>query len=280
MPLEPHHLFDVEYWDLEQAKLRRAGSPPPLAGQVAVVTGAASGIGRACADVLMRHGAAVAGIDVADTVADTFSGEAWLGVRADVTDARQQRDALARAVEQFGGVDIAVLSAGIFGRTATVAELDDDEWSRVMAVNVDAAAAGLRELHPFLLRSPVGGRVVVIGSKNVPAPGAGAAAYSASKAALTQLARVAALEWAPDGIRVNVVHPDAVFDTGLWNEELLAERAAKYGLTVEQYERRNLLKTAVTSELVALAVASLVGPAFAATTGAQIPIDGGSDRTL
>jgi rhamnose utilization protein RhaD (predicted bifunctional aldolase and dehydrogenase)/NAD(P)-dependent dehydrogenase (short-subunit alcohol dehydrogenase family) len=280
VPLEAHHLFDVEYWDLEQAKLRRAGSPPPLAGQVAVVTGAASGIGRACADVLMRHGAAVAGIDVADTVADTFSGEAWLGVRADVTDARQQRDALARAVEQFGGVDIAVLSAGIFGRTATVAELDDDEWSRVMAVNVDAAAAGLRELHPFLLRSPVGGRVVVIGSKNVPAPGAGAAAYSASKAALTQLARVAALEWAPDGIRVNVVHPDAVFDTGLWNEELLAERAAKYGLTVEQYERRNLLKTAVTSELVALAVASLVGPAFAATTGAQIPIDGGSDRTL
>ncbi len=279
-PLDPSHLFDVEYWDLEQAKLRRAGSPPALAGQVALVTGAASGIGRACAKALLAQGAAVVGLDLAEGVERAFSGPAWLGQRVDVTDAEAQEAALARGVERFGGIDLAVLSAGIFGRTATIAELEPGEWSKVMAVNLDAAAQALRALHPLLVRSPVAGRVVLIGSKNVPAPGAGAAAYSSSKAALTQLARVAALEWAGDGVRVNVVHPDAVFDTGLWNDQLLAERAAKYGLTVEQYKRRNLLRTEVTSDLVAAAVVALVGPAFAATTGAQIAIDGGSDRTL
>ena len=137
----------------------------------------------------------------------------------------------------------------------------------------------LRALHPLLSRSPVGGRVVLIGSKNVPAPGPGAAAYSASKAAMTQLARVAALEWAADGIRVNTVHPDAVFDTGLWTDELLAERAAKYGMTVEQYKQRNLLGVGGhVRRSSARLVAEMCGDTFANTTGAQIPIDGGNER--
>ena len=119
-----------------------------------------------------------------------------------------------------------------------------------------------------------------MGSKNVHAPGAGAAAYSASKAAATQLARVAAIEWAKDGIRVNTVHPDAVFDTALWSEEVLANRAASYGMTIEQYKSRNLLKMEITSAQVAETVAQLVSPAFAATTGAQVAVDGGSERTL
>jgi rhamnose utilization protein RhaD (predicted bifunctional aldolase and dehydrogenase)/NAD(P)-dependent dehydrogenase (short-subunit alcohol dehydrogenase family) len=279
-PLEAHHLFDVEYWDLEQAKLRRSGPPPALAGQVALVTGAASGIGKACAQALLAQGAAVVGWDLTDTVTSTFTGPAYLGLQVDVTEADQQRAAIETAVRAFGGLDIAVMSAGIFGRTATIADLDPTEWSRVLAVNLDAVATGLSILHPLLKRSPVGGRVVMIGSKNVPAPGAGAAAYSASKAALTQLARVAALEWASDRIRVNTVHPDAVFDTGLWSPELLAERAAKYQMSVQEYTTRNLLRTEVTSALVAQGVLALVGPAFAATTGAQIPIDGGSDRTI
>jgi len=121
---------------------------------------------------------------------------------------------------------------------------------------------------------------VVIASRNVLAPGKGAAAYSASKAALTQLARVTALEWAEDGIRVNIVHPDAVFDTGLWTPELLAERATKYGLTVDEYKRRNLLSVEVTSATVAGVVGDLLSERFAATTGAQIPIDGGSERVI
>ena len=280
VPLPATPIFELEYWDLEQAKLRLGGPAPMLAGRVAVVTGAASGIGRACAAVLLDNGAAVIGLDRSPAVVGAFTGPAWLGHEVDITDAVGHEAAIEDGVRRFGGVDIAVLAAGIFGRTATIADVDDTEWATVMAVNLDAVATGLRLLHPMLSRSPVGGRVAVIGSKNVHAPGTGAAAYSSLKAAVTQLARVAALEWAIDGIRVNTVHPDAVFDTGLWTDELLAGRAEKYGLTVEQYKRRNLLGTEITSDLVAAMVLQLVGPAFAATTGAQIAIDGGSDRTV
>ncbi len=273
-------LFDCEYWDLEQAKLRLAGPPPELAGAVAVVTGAASGIGRACAAELLARGCAVAGLDLDTAVVETFPGAAWLGVSVDVTDAEAQTAALDATVERFGGVDIAVIAAGIFGASTPLAELDATDWAAVQSVNVGSVAALFAALHPFLSRSPIGGRVAVIGSKNVAAPGRGAAAYSASKAALNQLARVAALEWADDGIRVNTVHPDAVFDTGLWTEELLAERAAKYELTVDEYKTRNLLTTEVRSAQVAVIVAELCGDRFAATTGAQIPIDGGNERVI
>jgi NAD(P)-dependent dehydrogenase (short-subunit alcohol dehydrogenase family) len=122
--------------------------------------------------------------------------------------------------------------------------------------------------------------VVVVGSKNVPAPGPGAAAYSASKAALTQLLRIAALEWGADGIRINAVHPDAVFDTGIWTPEVLEARAKHYGMTVEQYKRKNVLKTEVTSRDVAELCAEMCGPLFAKTTAAQVPVDGGNDRVI
>jgi NAD(P)-dependent dehydrogenase (short-subunit alcohol dehydrogenase family) len=149
-----------------------------------------------------------------------------------------------------------------------------------MSVNLDANLALLRACHPFLKRAPLGGRVVVIGSKNVPAPGPGAAAYSASKAALTQLARIAALEWGADGIRINTLHPNAVFDTGIWTEEVLAERARRYGMTVEQYKTNNVLRTEVTSRDVAELAAEMCGPLFAKTTGAQVPVDGGNERVI
>ena len=278
--LEAGDLFEVEYWDLEQAKLRRAGSPPEFAGAVAVVTGAASGIGRACAAELLTRGCAVAGFDLDDAVDRSFEGPAWLGCEVDVTDPTAQQAALGRAVERFGGVDIVVAAAGTFGRVSPIVDLGVDLWRPVQAVNVDAVAALFSAVHPLLARSPIGGRVVVIGSKNAAAPGRGAAAYSASKAAVTQLARVAALEWARDGIRVNIVHPDGVFDTRLWTEELIAERAAGYGMTVEEYRTRNLLGVEVTSSTVARIVTELSAATFAATTGAQIPIDGGNDRVV
>ncbi len=269
-------LFDCEYWDLEQAKLRLAGPPPPFAGFVGLVTGAASGIGRACAAELSKRGAAVVGVDRGAAPA----GAATLNVIADVTDSAAQLAAVRTTVEQFGGLDIVVIAAGIFGATVPIAHMTDAEWRNVLAVNLDSVANLLHVVHPLLARSPVGGRVVIIGSKNVAAPGKGAAAYSASKAALTQLARVAALEWASDGIRINVVHPDAVFDTGLWTPELLAQRAAKYDMTVDDYKKRNLLATEVTSAGVARVVAELCSDTFSATTGAQIPIDGGNDRVI
>jgi NAD(P)-dependent dehydrogenase (short-subunit alcohol dehydrogenase family) len=203
-----------------------------------------------------------------------------LGLTCDVTQPAAVEAAFEAAVRTYGGVDMLVLNAGVFGGSRRIEELGLDEWREVMRVNLDANAALLRAAHPLLRLAPRGGRVVVVGSKNVPAPGPGAAAYSASKAALTQLARVAALEWGAQGIRVNVVHPNAVFDTRLWTEDVLRSRAEHYGLSVEAYRKNNVLGVEVTSQAVAELVAEMCGPLFARTTGAQVPIDGGNERVI
>jgi rhamnose utilization protein RhaD (predicted bifunctional aldolase and dehydrogenase)/NAD(P)-dependent dehydrogenase (short-subunit alcohol dehydrogenase family) len=275
-------LFAVEYWDLEQAKLRRGAVPKPFAGEVAVVTGAAGGIGRACAAALLSEGAAVVGIDVDPEIKATFDGPSWLGIEADVTDADAVDAALDAGIAAFGGLDMLVLNAGVFPAGVRIDSLDADLWRRVMAVNVDANLTLLRAAHPLLALAPAagGGTVVVIGSKNVPAPGPGLAAYSASKAALTQLARVAALEWGGDGIRVNVIHPNAVFDTGIWSDDILAARAEQYGMTVDAYRTNNVLNAEVASADVAALCVVMCGPAFARTTGAQVAVDGGNDRVI
>ncbi len=239
-------IFDVEYWDLEQAKLGK-GTPPQFTGEVALVTGAASGIGRACAELLLQRGAAVVGLDVNPNVADVATGPAWLGVQCDVTDPEQVTTAIDAGVKRFGGIDIAVLNAGVFPPSQRLDALELGAWRAVMGVNVEASVVLLHHLHPLLRLAPRGGRVVVIGSKNVAAPGPGAAAYSASKAALTQVARVAALEWGADGIRVNVIHPNAVFDTALWSAEIVEARAREYGLSVADYRANNVLRVEVTS---------------------------------
>jgi rhamnose utilization protein RhaD (predicted bifunctional aldolase and dehydrogenase)/NAD(P)-dependent dehydrogenase (short-subunit alcohol dehydrogenase family) len=279
--LSEEELFEFEYWDLEQAKLRRAGPPPVFAGEIALVTGAASGIGKACVDSLLKRGAAVVGLDIDPQV--TAGGKRrpdYLGVQCDVTSEDAISAALETAVRAFGGLDMLILNAGIFPSGTPIEALDSAEWRRVFAVNLDANLTLLRESYPLLKLAPGGGRVVVIGSKNVAAPGPGAAAYSASKAALTQLARVAALEWGAAGIRVNTLHPNAVFDTAIWTDDMLKARAASYGMSVEEYKQNNILKMEVRSSDVGELAAELCGPVFAKTTGAQIPIDGGNDRVI
>jgi rhamnose utilization protein RhaD (predicted bifunctional aldolase and dehydrogenase)/NAD(P)-dependent dehydrogenase (short-subunit alcohol dehydrogenase family) len=273
-------IFDVEYWDLEQAKLRKAGAPPVFAGEVALVTGAASGIGKACVEALLARGAAVVGLDLNPEVATLHKRPDFLGIRCDVTAEAEIVDAIERGVRAFGGIDMLILNAGRFPAGTRIASLGGAEWRGVMQVNLDANLALMRECHALLKLAPRAGRVVVIGSKNVPAPGPGAAAYSASKAALNQLARVAALEWGPDRIRVNVLHPNAVFDTGAWTKEVLEARARHYGVSVDEYKQGNVLKTEVTSRDVAELAAAMCGPAFAKTTGAQVPVDGGNDRVI
>ena len=198
----------------------------------------------------------------------------------DVTSEPAVDAALEAGVRRFGGLDLLVLNAGIFPAGTPIAHAALQAWREVSAVNVEANVVLMRACHPLLKLAPRGGRVVVIGSKNVAAPGLGAAAYSASKAALTQLARVAALEWGGDAIRVNTVHPDAVFDTALWTDEVLRARARHYGLTVEQYKARNILRTEIRSRDVAELVCTLCGAAFSRTTGAQVPIDGGNERIV
>jgi len=273
-------IFDVEYWDLEQAKLKKGGKTLPFAGEIALVTGAASGIGKAAVTAFLARGAAVVGLDLDARIASLHSRSDFLGMSCDVTDEAQVRSALERAVLAFGGLDMLVLNAGIFTASRRIADLPTEEWRKAMSVNLDANLLLMRTCHPFLKLAPRGGRVVVVGSKNVPAPGPGASAYSASKAALNQLARIAALEWGADGIRINTVHPNAVFDTGLWTEEVLAQRAKQYAMTVEEYKTNNVLKTQVGSRDVAELAAEMCGPLFAKTTGAQVPVDGGNERVI
>jgi rhamnose utilization protein RhaD (predicted bifunctional aldolase and dehydrogenase)/NAD(P)-dependent dehydrogenase (short-subunit alcohol dehydrogenase family) len=273
-------IFDVEYWDLEQAKLKKGGKPAAFAGEVALVTGAASGIGKACVDALLARGAAVVGIDLNPTITSLYERPDFLGLECDVASEEQLKTVLTHTADTFGGLDMLVLNAGIFPGGCRIDALGTDEWRKVMQINLDANFVLMREAHPFLKLAPRGGRVVIIGSKNVPAPGPGAAAYSASKAALNQLARVAALEWGGDNIRINSLHPNAVFDTGIWTEEVLASRAKHYGLTVDAYKKNNVLKTEVTSRDVAELAAEMCGALFAKTTGAQVPVDGGNDRVI
>lgn len=277
-PLSEADLFAVEYWELEQAKLKKRGAGRPLDGRVAFVTGAASGIGRAVARELGRQGAAVVGADINDAP-DDADRTAGIHLRCDVTDAASVTGAVEETVRQFGGLDIVVSNAGVFPRSARIEEMDPRLWQDALAINLTSHQQVMQSCVPYL-RHGVEPSVVVIGSKNVPAPGPGQAAYSASKAGLTQLARVAALEWASDGIRVNILHPNAVFDTGIFTPEVLSARAAAYGLSVEAYKRNNLLGIEVTAHDVAMAVAALVGPTFRATTGAQISVDGGNDRVI
>src|SRR5882672_5231525 len=278
--LPSQDIFDVEYWDLEQAKLKKGGKPPVFAGEVALVTGAASGIGKAAVAAFLARGAAVVGLDLDVKIESLHARPDFFGVRCDVTDDAQVKLAIGRAVVAFGGLDMLVLNAGIFPASRKIADLPAQEWRKSMDVNLDANLLLMQACHPLLKLAPRGGRVVVVGSKNVPAPGPGASAYSAAKAALNQLVRIAALEWGADGIRINTLHPNAVFDTGLWTEEVLTQRAKNYGMTIEQYKTNNVLRTEVGSHDVAELAAEMCGPLFAKTTGAQLPVDGGNERVI
>ena len=279
-PLGDVDLFAIEYWELEQVKLKLLGTPPRLSGEIALVTGAASGIGRACVEALLAQGAAVIALDINPNLPAIFNRPDVCTIVCDISDEQALIDAVDTGVTAFGGIDMLVLNAGIFPKSRMLNAMPSAEWRQTMAINLDANVVLMRECYGMLKLAPKGGRVVVIGSKNVPAPGPGAAAYSASKAAITQLSRVAALEWGNDNIRVNVVHPNQVFDTGIWSDDVLTNRAASYGLSVDEYKKNNILHTTITSHDVARLVVELCGDVFARTTGAQIPIDGGNDRVI
>lgn len=279
--LPERDLFKMEYWELEQRKLRKKGNTAEHLGRVAVVTGAAYGIGRAVSQRLMELGAVVVGLDSDPVVVKltNLSGSAFVGLECDVTDGRAVERALAEAVRRFGGIDLLVSNAGFFPDAVELADLDDASWSRVLSLNLDAHHKVLRAATPYLSRGHEPS-VVFVGSKNAAAPGPGVGAYSVAKAGLTQLMRVAALELGERGVRVNAVHPDAVFDTKLWSTGKIEARAKAYGVTVDEYKRRNILKREVHARDVANAVARLLSPELGLTTGAQLPVDGGNVRVI
>ena len=278
-PLDAGSIFDVEYWELEQAKLRRGGGGKPLTGKIALVTGGAGGIGAEIADALRGDGAVVMVLDISPAVEERYDAPDAIGRICDVTNTGEIDDAIEACVAQFGGLDILVTNAGNFPPSRTIEETEDESWSQAIDLNLTSHQKALRAATPFL-KLGIDPAVIVIGSKNVPAPGPGVSAYSAAKAGLTQLARVAALELARHGVRVNVIHPDKVFDTNLWDGDKISARAAHYGLTVDEYRRLNLLQVEVRAAQVGALAAAMAGPLFASTTGAQIPIDGGNDRVI
>src|SRR5690242_4520501 len=280
-------LFDMEYWSLEQAKLGKA-KEPALAGQVALVTGAAGAIGFGICAKLVEAGAHVVATDVdrerlAAAVADLDPKRRGLaaGVVVDVTDEASVAAGFAEACRQYGGIDVLVLNAGV-AHVSPIAEMDAAAFRHVLDVNLHGYFLVLREATRLFRRQATGGHVIVNSSKNVFAPGADFGAYSASKAAAHQLGKVAALELAGIGVRVNMVNADAVFGdakrpSGLW-QEVGPARARSRGLDPaelqEFYRQRNLLRTIVTPAHVGNAVvffASNLTP----TTGATLPVDGG-----
>ena len=273
-------IFDVEYWSLEQAKLKKSGAAPAMAGEVVLITGAASGIGKACVEQFLQKGAAVIAVDINDAVTTLIQSANFIGITCDVSLPEEIGAAIKAGVNRFGGIDMLILNAGIFPPSSRIESLSDELWSKVMSINLDANLSIMRQCYPLLKCAYRGGRVVVIGSKNIAAPGPGAAAYSASKAALGQLARVAALEWSCDNIRINSIHPDAVFDTALWSDDVLASRAQHYGMSIEEYKKKNLLKVEINSTDVAALAAEMCDTLFSKITAANIPLDGGNDRVV
>ncbi len=277
-------IFDIEYWELEQAKLKKTGNPKMFQGQVALVTGAASGIGKASVEKLQTLGAAVIALDISKNISTVFHQEGTkqmdiLALVCDVTCDKSIKNAIELGITTFGGIDIVISNAGTFPSSRTIADMSSELWDKSIATNLTSHQKILSNTIPYL-ELGINPAVLIVGSKNVPAPGPGAAAYSVAKAGLTQLARVAALELADKSIRINVVHPNAVFDTAIWTDEILEKRAAHYGLSVPEYKSNNLLNTEVTSADVAELICTMVGPAFSKTTGAQVAVDGGNERVI
>ena len=272
-------LFEMEYWSLEQAKLKKAAAAKPLEGMVALVTGAASGIGKACVNQLVKEGAVVTALDIDKKILTSFPQKQVLALECDVTKIEQLSDCIEKTIATFGGLDKVIANAGIFPKSARIADMKSDIWNKSLEINVTSHQRLLQLCTPFL-ELGINPAVVIVGSKNVPAPGPGASAYSVAKAGLTQLGRVAALELGEKGIRVNILHPNAVYDTGIWTDEILQARASHYGLTVEEYKTNNVLKSEVTSNDVASLTVAMLGPLFSKVTGAQLPIDGGNERVI
>jgi rhamnulose-1-phosphate aldolase/alcohol dehydrogenase len=264
--LDEQEAFDIEYWLLEEAKLQRMPKPKSLAGRVAFITGGAGGIGRATAEALLAEGACVALVDIdegrLDGTVKEFGGKhgndrVW-GMKVDVTDEKSVIDAFGATARQFGGIDILVSNAGI-ASSAPVEDTSVELWNKNISVLATGYFLVSREAFRLLKKQKIGGGIVFIASKNAMAASPGASAYCTAKAAEVHLARCLALEGAPEGIRVNVVNPDAVLrGSTIWTGDWLKERAEAYKIEQDQleehYRQRSLLKLSVYPEDIAAAV--------------------------
>ena len=278
-PLPESDIFAVEYWDLEQAKLRKGPARKVHQGKVALVTGCAAGIGFAIAESLAEQGAQVVGLDIDKDIPEIMAKIGGVGIVVNLTGDEPVQDAINFTVREYGGIDIVVSNAGIFPKNDYLDAMAQGDWDRTIMINLTSHQKLMNKVIPFV-KHGVDASIIFVGSRNFKAPGPGASAYSCSKAALTQLCRVAALELAPNKIRVNIVHPDAVFDTKLWTPEALQKSATRYGMTIEEYKTKNLMKVEIKSKDIGNMVSAMASPLFSKVTGAQIPVDGGNDRVI
>jgi rhamnulose-1-phosphate aldolase/alcohol dehydrogenase len=283
-PIEESEKFRIEYWELEEAKLRRMPAPKPLATRIALVTGAGSGIGKAIAHRLAAEGACVvvADLDAANAaaVADELGGpDKAVAVTADVTDEEQIRAAFDAALLAFGGVDLVVNNAGI-SISKPLLETTARDWDLQHAIMARGSFLVSREAARVMTAQKLGGDIVYIASKNAVFAGPNNIAYSATKADQAHQVRLLAAELGEHGIRVNGINPDGVVrGSGIFAGGWGAQRAAVYGVEEsrlgEFYAQRTLLKREVLPEHVANAVFALTGGDLTHTTGLHIPVDAG-----
>lgn len=279
--------FAAEYWPLERYKLTLSPPEKELSRRVALVTGAAGAIGAGIARRFAAEGAHVVCADLdlrgatalAERLTSAHPANRALAVEMDVTDESSVRRAYERLLLEYGGVDTVVSNAGI-AHNAPLDALEFEDWQRSFAVNSTGHFLVAREALRVMKAQGTGGSFVFIATKNVPAPGKDFGAYSASKAAQAQLARVLALEGGAWGVRSNIVNPDAVFaGSGLWSGPVREERARSHGIPPSEleefYRTRNLLRTEVTADDVAEAALFYASDRSAKTTGSMLPVDGG-----
>jgi rhamnulose-1-phosphate aldolase/alcohol dehydrogenase len=290
--LPEQEAFDIEYWLLEEAKLKRMPKPKSLAGRIALVTGGANGIGRATAARFLAEGAVVVIADIDQAALDetkaafceVYGDDNVRGLAMDVADEAAVARAFADTVTEYGGLDILVSNAGI-SSSAPIEDTSLAMWNR----NMDILAKGYflvsREAFRVMKRQKLGGAIVFVASKNALAASVNAAAYSTAKAAEVHLARSLALEGAPVGIRVNVINPDAVLrGSKIWTGEWREQRAAAYHIGTDQleehYRQRSLLKRSVLPEDVAEAAYFLASDMSAKSTGNIINVDAGNAQSF
>lgn len=285
--LSPKDLCDFEYWPMENYKLTLLPREKELSRRVVLVTGAAGCIGRAIAARLVEEGASVVLADINEAGVKLLSSElnsrmkqeCTIPVLMDVVREKSVAQAFQKAILAYGGLDIVISNAGI-ARSSPIDRLTLKDWEESFAVNATGHFLVCREALRLFKRQGLGGNIVAVATKNVVAPGKEFGAYSASKAAQVQIARVLAIEGAEFGVRVNMVNPDAVLDgSGLWSKAIREARAKAYGIPVEKLEEhcvaRTLLKVSILPQDVAECVLFLASERSAKTTAAMIPVDGG-----
>lgn len=290
--LDEKEAYNIEYWALEEAKLQRMPKPKPLAGKIALVTGAAGGIGAATARRLLEDGACVmltdrdadALEDVRKSATELYSDDVVRAATCDVTDEAQVTSAFAASALEFGGLDILVANAGL-ASSAPIEETSVELWRKNYDVLVEGYFMSARAAFP-LMKLQNSGSIVFIGSKNALAATPNASAYASAKAAAVHLARCLALEGAEFGIRVNVVNPDAVIrGSKIWDGDWRKERAGAYGIDAgeeleEFYRKRSMLKLNVLPEDIAEAVQYFASSSSAKSTGNIINVDAGNSQAF